>query len=334
MISLQIVTSFMYENFERVTVSEGGTHFHAKCRLCGDSKKSLSKKRFHLDWKNGKPVYHCWNCGKSGSFIKLYMIVMGVDFEQAKKDLFKYDSKRMKKQLQSEDKPAKTVGLPQVFDILDDCWDENICADATMWLTASNILKRFRSDRKIPEEYKLYMAYKGKYKGRIIIPVFSHEKVVYFQARRIPDSGWQPKYLNPSSEKEIIIHNKDKFDREKYIVVTEGLIDAFMVGEQGTTCLGKEISEDFLRELFKLTGRGVIVAFDNDDEGMKAMLKFMKKNRHAKKVRYFLTPKKYKECKDINKIVVRNKEVGSVYDMVNSHSYDYWKTYTTLKLGG
>jgi len=49
MLDLQIVSDFVYENFERVSSSKNGTHFLARCLLCGDSKKSKSKRRFNLD---------------------------------------------------------------------------------------------------------------------------------------------------------------------------------------------------------------------------------------------------------------------------------------------
>jgi hypothetical protein len=165
-------------------------------------------------------------------------------------------------------------------------------------------LEQFYNSRKIPYEYKIYIAYKGKYKNRIIIPIFDEDNnIIYFQARRIPGSGITPKYDNPVAPKELCILNKHKFDKEKYIIVHEGLIDAFMVGKQGTSCLGKEISEELLQELFKLTNKGVIVALDNDTEAYKSLARFMRKNPMARKVKYFLYPKKFEGYDDINSIV-------------------------------
>jgi hypothetical protein len=56
-----------------------------------------------------------------------------------------------------------------------------------------------------------------------------------------------------------------------------------MVGEQGTSCLGKEISEELIYELFKLTDTGIIIALDNDTEAYKSLARFMKKNPMQKK---------------------------------------------------
>ena len=71
--TLEEVNQFMFENFEKVGVSKGGTHFHARCALCGDSKKSKSKKRFHLQFHSEDCiVYNCFNCEQNGNFYKLY----------------------------------------------------------------------------------------------------------------------------------------------------------------------------------------------------------------------------------------------------------------------
>jgi hypothetical protein len=48
--TLEEVTEFVYDNLDKVKVSKNGTHFNSRCPICGDSKKSLSKKRFHLQF--------------------------------------------------------------------------------------------------------------------------------------------------------------------------------------------------------------------------------------------------------------------------------------------
>ncbi len=150
----------------------------------------------------------------------------------------------------------------------------------------------------------------------------------------------EPKYRNPHVEKGSIVLNKPYFEKDKYIVAVEGLIDAFMIGNQGTSCLGAEMSNEFIKELLDIDK--VIVAFDNDRPGYKSLLKFMKgierpgrkksipPNKHAKKVRYFLCPDKYAGCKDINSIVVDHK-VSDVYNMILHNSYIFSTAYTILR---
>ena len=75
---LQFVTQFMLQNFEQTKISGNGTHFLARCLLCGDSKKNPYKKRFNLNWNDGVPGWHCFNCGRYGNFIEIYSIVKGI----------------------------------------------------------------------------------------------------------------------------------------------------------------------------------------------------------------------------------------------------------------
>ncbi len=341
MINLQLVTQFMYENFERVTTSATGTHFHARCLLCGDSKKSLSKKRFHLDWKDGEPVWQCFNCERSGGFLRLFCEVKGLSLAQAIEILYRYDPSRLKKTLSARPPSSETHKIEQSETnynwILDDCvsesTQENFSAVAPTWL---KILKDFRVDRQIPENIKFYYAYQGRYKDRIIIPIFKDKDIIYFQARRIPGTDVDPKYKNPPSQKSLVIFNENVFRNDKFIIVAEGLIDAFTVGNQGTTCLGKSISEEFLDRLFGMTNKGIIIVFDNDEPGKESLLKFMfgdkytPANKYCQRVKYFLMPKKLKECKDIN--IVSKYEIGDVYDFVVSNSYNFAKAFVSFKL--
>lgn len=347
MIDLQIVSDFVYEHFERVSVSKNGTHFLARCAICGDSKKSKSKRRFNLDYNGGNPIYHCFNCEGdmgSGSFMQLYSYMNGISIEETIKLLTRFDVENLTRQLSPRkvEKMVKEIGYENHNWILDDCvmpWDE---PDSIVGTTALSKLKEFIEKRKIPSEYMIGIAYKGDYKGRIIIPVFDGNRdIVYFQARRIPDSGIEPKYKNPTVLKGNIILNKFRLRSDKYVIITEGLIDAFMIGSQGTSCIGAYISDDFLKEIFSISTK-VIVAFDNDQTGYREMIRFMEgkkgrgrkkgreSSRYNKKVRYFIMPREYGDCKDINNIVEKYN-VQDIYSMMVNNSYPYSSAYVLLK---
>jgi hypothetical protein len=320
----------MLENFQLVTI-QNGTHFHARCPLCGDSAKNERKKRFHLDYNGGEPKWHCFNCNRgSKNFISLYCKVLGVDYKTACKQLFKYDSKKIKARLDHkvDDQAPVISNKPNNFNwILDDCIGETLNTDSVMWSVFINVLDVFRQARRIPPKYDLYIAYRGKYKGRIIIPILDSEgNIIFFQGRALPATNLEPKYLNPVTEKSMIIHNESVFRRDKFIIVTEGLIDAFSIGDQGTTSLGVEMSKGFLKRLLSLTDKGVILVFDNDEPGYEALEKFMKESKYRDRVQYFLMPRKYIDCKDINMLSV-DKDINDVYTLIvnNSFKRDIWK---------
>lgn len=321
MIDYKIVYNFINENCENVSVLRKGSEFHARCPICGDSKKSLKKKRFHLDYNSGSPMFHCFNCGSSGSFIKLVSILKNQTPEEVKRNLFRFKRSDIQQRISPPKTKSKEVTKTTHFNfILKDCISLNDKPTGIIDSIAQKKLRKFIKDRNIPKDTKLYISYNGKYQGRIIIPIFDDNKnIIYFQARATIKNT-PNKYLNPSFPKQSFIFNVDKFNKDKYIIVTEGIIDCFNIGPQGTTCFGKEISEDFIEKLLKHTDVGVIIALDNDDEGRKSLFGLLKKQISQKrKVKFFLFPKEY-DYIDINSYVSEEK-IDNVYDFVVKNSY-------------
>lgn len=324
MIDINIVSEFATENLEFVSVDRHGTHWLARCPLCGDSKKNPRKRRFNLDYNNGKPIFHCFNCGESGGFISLYSQVCGRPIEEVLSEIRKYDADKIKKKI-TKSRKKKKIEEKTIHDkeFYNSIGLKNKC-DGYIERKYQKILENFYSDRRIPENIELRIAIEGRYKGRILIPIIEDGHVVYFQGRSIHKNA-ERKYLNPISDKNIIL-NKENFDFEKYIIVVEGLLDAYVIGNQSTTCLGSYISEDFIKELTKYTNKGIIIAYDNDEPGYKAQKTFIEENPFNKSVKYFLTPRKYSGADDINSIVRRyNVDVLYLYDIIVENSYELYK---------
>jgi hypothetical protein len=338
MVSLQFVREFVYEYCSKVTVSKGGQHFLTRCPLCGDSKKSLSKKRFNLDYNNGEPIFQCFNCGRTGSFVVLYADLKGISTDEANRQIYRYDPERIRRLMKaSKHSPVKRIKPPEVTH--DYIMNESIGMEDTPNGILENgyqkTLESFINDRNIQPPYSnhIRVAIKGRYKGRIIVPVIVGGHVLYFQGRRI-NKNIEPKYLNPVAEKSSIILNKEKFDPEKYIIITEGLLDAFSIGDQGTTCLGASITDDFIEELQTLTKKGVIIAVDNvyiDERGKKELLNIIEKSKYSNMLRYFIMPNIYKEIKDINELVVKNN-INNVYEFILDNSHTKLRVVSLLKM--
>lgn len=335
MIDLSLVTEFVYQNFESVKVSNGGTHFNSRCILCGDSKKSNFKRRFNLDWNSGNPGYHCFNCGRHGSFVQLYSILKGISEQDAVKEIFKkeisWNNEELKNKLvESECDTKECLPSDNFNDIVNECLDINSVTNSYTEKVLVEALKKFYVDRKISFDHKMYVAKCGNYRNRIIIPIYDAKgNIVYFQARQIPGTEMTPKYKNPIAPKELIIMNSHLFDCSKPVVITEGIIDAWMVGNQGTTCLGKYIQEEFLEKLFKLNEK-VIISLDNDLEAKKALRTFINENKYSRKCKYFLYPADFSKFKDINNIVVENNLNDTMYNIILKNSCDYSIAYTKL----
>ena len=328
MLTIDNVSDFVYETCSKVSVSRNGTHFHARCPLCGDSKKSQSKKRFHIEYTDDNCRYNCFNCSRKGDFYGLYAEFKGMSRQEAWKKFHKYNSDQAKSRLnkkEHKDQPKISNDTTYFNWIKDDCLCINDKPNGYIQTKYYDVLKQFIDDRII--NIVIYIAYKGKFKDRIIIPIYDGDDIVYFQGRTINDND--VKYLNPVADKQSIIFNKDNFIQGEPIYITEGIIDAQSIGNNATCCLGKEISDEFLDTLYEYTD-DVYIVLDNDEDGIKSLEKLMKTSKYNQKLYYFLMPLSFSGYKDINMIVVDHKNIDIV-KFVTQNSHSIGKTVSRLK---
>jgi len=333
MVTFEFVQGFLTENLQNVTFRN--TEFNARCPICNDSQKNPRKKRFYLKYtpENGG-VYNCFNCGKSGNFIDLYSRIKGISSNQAFKEVNNYNFSNLKESLKKKKQPNKketeVLNIPEFSNLKRDWTGLDETQEGIIINNYKYILRKFVQERRLPKNYPFYIAYKGDYKNRIIIPIFGqYGEVIYFQGRAT-NSDIKPKYLNPSlSDKKMIIMNLHKFDPYKYIIITEGPLDAILVGNQGTCVFGSTITDKFLEILMKKTNKGIIVALDNDETGIKETMKIINKSNHGKKLFYFTMPDK--KIKDINQLVIE-KGITEVYGYIAGNSTTYLEYTAKIKL--
>ena len=319
MLTWDRVREWCLEHLENAKVTDDNK-IHARCPICGDSKKSLSKKRLWVSELEEFFVYHCFNCEASGSFYKLFSIVTECSEEEARSQFESLDSAR-KRLTKSHTFPKiqESDTLEYFDDILKDCVEEN--EDGIVATQATKMLQAFRAERKIPSWVKLYFAYKGDYKNRIIIPIFNSEgRITYFQGRRLPTSSMGPKYKNPKAKKNIEF---DLTGFEAPIILVEGLIDSFMLPKHGIPMLTAVVPDGLIDELS--CRYDIVIAFDNDAAGYKALRKFLERDEHAPFVRYFLMPEEFKKLKDLNDIHIEFPDIN-IIEFVLQNSYSELKT--------
>ncbi len=316
--SYNFVYDFAMANLQQVKVK--GKNFVARCPLCGDSAKNIRKKRFNLKFENEKSIfYHCFNCNASGSFISLYARIKGITDKQAYREISKKKIDNIKKNWEKPNQIVESVQKNGFFNEYKKDWIG--INDKPKGVVQTEFQKRLLSflyKRRLPKSYPFYIATGGFYKNRIIVPVFDGDKnIIYFQGRSL-DNNADQKYLNPTlTSKKMIIMNEHSFDPEKYIVITEGIFDACLVGNQGTCCFGSSIDDDFLAQIKTKTKKGIIIALDNDKTGKSSIKKIIKKSRYAAFLRYFKMP--FDDIKDINELVIK-KNIGIVYDFILKNS--------------
>ena len=78
----------------------------------------------------------------------------------------------------------------------------------------------------IKENFEFGFCHIGRYKGRIVFPVYFNKTLVMVQGRIITE-GIKPKDLFNAGFKKQYIYNYDNLQRNKFLIVTESIFDVF-----------------------------------------------------------------------------------------------------------
>ena len=115
----------------------------------------------------------------------------------------------------------------------------------------------------------------SEYYERVIIPSFNKEGYINFFVSRTYRDGF-PKYKGPAIQKSYIIFNELYIDWNKPIVLTEGIFDAIVAGENAVPLLGSSLQEDHL--LFeRITKENTVVYIALDSDAQKKEMKIADK---------------------------------------------------------
>lgn len=225
-----------------------------KCPFCnplGESKKKLSI-------RISDDLTHCWVCGFSARSLLPVLIKFSdrETVEEYKTKFLKYNEKYEKIEIQ------ETLKLPADFKLLALLKDSK---DPDIKKTIS-----YLKDRGITEKemwrFKLGYSEISDYRGRVIIPSFDAEgKLNYLVARKISDSVFGPKYINPKIRSSEIIFNEITINWKKELTLVEGGFDLIKVNENATCLLGSEINES--GKLFNKileNNTPILLCLDND----------------------------------------------------------------------
>ena len=332
MIERYKVEEFIYSSLHKP--KRRGDGYIARCPICGDSKRNPNLRRLNIDYypRYDEWIYKCYNGGcpeNSGNIQSLYAFVNGCTWKQANEALEekKFDAEKLLDRLDGKGHVDEEDSTGVLDLDLNDCITLDDMPEGRIERNYHNSLRRFIIDRKIPLRRNVMVAYTGKYQNRFILPVYDETGMVYFQGRAMFDH-MQPKYMNPVVVKESIILNRHLFDKTKHIIICEGQIDAWMVEDnQGTTCLGASISEEFLGKIIHISGKTPIVALDNpliDKSGYENYTKLLKKCRYGGMIRYFFMPND--TDKDLNDVRIREGNKFNIYDFVVENSYNSFET--------
>jgi len=138
---------------------------------------------------------------------------------------------------------------------------------------------------------------RGDYFGYIIMPFYTNNRLVYFNARRFAGPG--TRFNNPKIDdfgigKSMIIYNFDALYRHNIVFMVESVMNAATIGDKALAMGGKKLSHYQVNHIIKSPVKGVVIGLDDDAimESIKLALQLV----DFKKVKIMQFPKE----KDIN----------------------------------
>jgi len=291
-IALERQIRLILSTFKNVTENSDGYNF--RCPICGDSKKSKSKKRCYILKSQTPFMIYCHNC-----FYKKPVVFWLKEFYPS------YYKDYIKELFQNE----RTQPLPKIENLKNKKEFEE--KDHTKFFVpikkgmTSSFAKAIRLciDRKIPENIwsTWYVATGGMYNNRMIIPFFDNNgKIYYYQGRRLYDYI-QPKYLSRKGDFNNI-YNYFLVDRNKPVIVLEGPIDSIFV--DNSIALTGVKTED--KKLSEFPHKRYLIDFDATKETREKTRKLLSEGNYVfcwkKFMKIFNLP--MKEKWDINDVII------------------------------
>jgi hypothetical protein len=223
------------------------------CPFCND-------KSDHLGYNLKGGYFHCWRCGGHSLFDTIQQFLNCSKFEVFKA-LKQYETKNSLFIPQNKESSVSSIELPK---------EKRFTKNEYLYLE-----KRGFDPFYIQKKYDVYGGgYIGRWKFRIIIPIFVNKYVVSLQGRSI--EGQDPRYLFLSEEESVIpakhtLYNIDSVTGDK-IIVMEGAMSVWKMGDGFVSSMGAKLSDE---QIYLLSQYKCIILFrDNDIVGKRNAEKY------------------------------------------------------------
>lgn len=289
------VLEYLPHNYVKI-----GDKLNMRCPICGDSKKSSTKRRGWYYMKNAS--FYCFNCSTGMSGIKFLEFISGNNYNDIRKEYMKLYLKTGQNPNLSASFEAPT-NEPSVFElqsIVKPEWKQPL----------SDKAKEYLSKRKVNEapflKETLYSCYTKKGEEYIMIPWRLNGVDAYFQLNDFQKLH-SLKYIFPKDKKKLL-YGLDNIDISwPYIIVFEGVFDSLFVKNGIAT--GTKSVTDYQLKLIKerFPRHQIVISFDNDKAGITSMIKLLKNGADFKYFKWF---NKNTEQKDINDYVLSKQNVN------------------------
>lgn len=306
------------------------------CKVCNDHGRKGDRGAFKF---NGDVVgYHCFNCGHGATYdpnkdehlsknMKIVLRSFGVPEEEWQQVLFaslanrdKSTNKTTKQQTFQTHEPKELKYPDTFYSIKDADPDDKWAIIARHYLTHSRGID--------PDSHPFMLSHKTKEKhlkkwmGRLIIPMYKNNKLIFYQGRDLTDNKML-KYESPSTDKSKVLGGFDRIFEysDSPLYVAEGWFDGESV--DGCSVLGNTISDSQCYWLNKSSREKVYIP-DRFGDGYNA-------GKQALEFGWSISTPDIGNCKDINEAVLK---YGKLYVLktLKDNTATGFKAETNLKV--
>jgi len=247
-----------------------------KCAYCNDYKV-----RGGFKFESGGVHYQCFNCSASeGHFagrhtiskeLKAILITFGIpegEIDRTVAQAFFKEKPELAGAVKVESKPTG-LELPTLEMSLPDK-SVLVSSNASPWCEVAKFYLEARTLK--VSDYQWYVTDETAYAGRLLIPYYFRDRIIYWQGRSLDDEIFTPRYKNPSVEKHNIFFNMDEIYRYTTdpLFVSEGPLDAISIGKNAIALVGSTLTDFKRSELRKAAKRRrVVFVIDKNLNGYK-----------------------------------------------------------------
>lgn len=234
---------------EGVNTSSGWTSVQCRMPGCGDRSN-------HGAFSPDGRAYTCFKCGTKRSFIDLISLYSEASYSTAKAIAAKYTSK------------LGIIEIPEIEGVQNIVWPPKGCEASLPEIHREYLKKRLYDPDSIQELYQIASMYQtGKFKYRILIPVFMGGRVVTYIGRDVTDQQLL-RYKNlPISESVVpakdCVYGIDNIGSKG--IITEGIFDTWRFRFNAVAILGLVYTQ---RQIRLLTSKlkEAYICFDNEPQ--------------------------------------------------------------------
>ena len=281
-------------------LTKHGNNWNFRCNVCGDSRKSLTKKRGWIFVGESSATFYCHNCGIKLSF-EAYLKEIG---EMSLLDEYIND----RKSTYIKSRVVEKVTKKSISSIkLQKIKYRKLSEKNFKPLVDFPEHLQYMKNRKVPEHLisSCYVYVGDKwYKNFIIIPFLNNDKLYGFQGRGLKIKNFYISKLN-----DVTIWNYFNVDNDQVVYILEGFFDAMHVRNSVAT-LGASKNMELIKKIKKR-----VWIFDQDERGYQDSLKRAEEGEKICLLWKYPLLAKYK---DINKYICETGDTDIMTKILNS----------------